>query len=172
MSRKGLIVGRFQPFHFGHLKFIEWVANDVDYLIIGVGSSQESHTLENPFSASERRDMIKKSLKTRIRYEIVEINDINNDNRWVSHVEEISPEFDVVYANGEKEKNLFKNEGYEVKTTPMFNKKQYSGTEIRNRMIDGRPWHDFVPQGTIEVIERIDGAGRVRRLYESYSYRD
>ncbi|MEA1924842.1 MAG: nicotinamide-nucleotide adenylyltransferase [Candidatus Altiarchaeota archaeon] len=172
MTKRGLIVGRFQPFHFGHMKFIEWAANDINYLIIGLGSSQESHTLNNPFSAPERRDMIKKSLGTRMRYEIVEIPDVNDDSRWVSHVKDICPNFDLIYTNGEKEKRLFSNEGYSVKSTPLFNKNQYSGTEIRNRMIDSRPWQDLVPQGAVDVLKSIDGAGRVRRLYESYTYRD
>lgn len=169
MKKTALIVGRFQPFHFGHQKLMEWAANDVSDLVIAIGSSQESHTLQNPFTASERRRMIEESLKTRLRYEITEVSDINDDGRWVGHVEKNCPDFDVVYTNGEKERKLFEEEGYNVETTPMFREHYYSGTEIRNRMVTGDNWRDLVPYGTIRVIEEVDGVGRLQRLYKTYN---
>ncbi|MEM3079801.1 MAG: adenylyltransferase/cytidyltransferase family protein, partial [Thermoproteota archaeon] len=54
MSSRGLFIGRFQPFHLGHLKAVEYIINRVDEVIIGIGSAQYSHTLENPFTAGER----------------------------------------------------------------------------------------------------------------------
>ncbi|HIE34115.1 MAG TPA: nicotinamide-nucleotide adenylyltransferase, partial [Candidatus Altiarchaeales archaeon] len=76
MAETALIIGRFQPFHFGHLKLIEWAADSVDYIIIGIGSSQESHTWNNPFTAPERRKMIERSLRTFKNYQIYEIPDV------------------------------------------------------------------------------------------------
>ncbi len=172
MTSRALIVGRFQPFHFGHQKLIEWAGNDVRYLIIAIGSSQESYTLDNPFTASERREMINKSLGTRVRFEVLEIPDLNEDRLWVESVKKICPDFDFVYTNGEKEKRLFANAGYEVKSTPMFNKDLYNGTEIRKRMLSGRPWRDYCPAGTVKVIESVDGVGRLKRLNDTYNYGD
>jgi len=39
-----LIIGRFQPFHLGHLLLIKEAAKEADIIVIGIGSSQESRT--------------------------------------------------------------------------------------------------------------------------------
>ena len=51
---KALYIGRFQPFHKGHLKILQKLAKKYDEIIIGIGSSQYSNTLENPFTSEER----------------------------------------------------------------------------------------------------------------------
>lgn len=160
-----LVVGRFQPFHIGHLSGIEFVINRVDKTVIGIGSSQASNTLENPFSDEERRSMISKSLDyDPSRYSIVFIPDINDDEHWVGHVENIVLDFDVVYTNGENEMKLFKEAGYEVHNIPFYNKSIYNATKIRERIMLGLPWKHLVPQGTEKVIERVNGVGRLKEL--------
>ncbi|RPJ28200.1 MAG: nicotinamide-nucleotide adenylyltransferase, partial [Nitrosopumilales archaeon] len=61
MSR-GLFIGRFQPFHLGHIAAIKFAFTNVDELIIAIGSSQASYDPQNPFTAGERLSMIKDSL--------------------------------------------------------------------------------------------------------------
>ena len=56
--KRGLFIGRFQPFHFGHLQDIKNAMKEVDELIIGIGSCNEEHTKENPFTVKERVDII------------------------------------------------------------------------------------------------------------------
>ena len=68
---KALFIGRFQPFHKGHLKAIKYLFNKYDGIIIGVGSSQYSNTVENPFSSDERMLMIRESLKQEKIYLII-----------------------------------------------------------------------------------------------------
>jgi nicotinamide-nucleotide adenylyltransferase len=159
-----LIVGRFQPLHNGHMKLIEHVEGEVDNIIIGIGSSHAGHTWDNPFTAEERRGMIERSLKTFQRYKIVEIPDVHNDKIWVSHVKRIVPEFNVVYANGDREIRLFREEGFEVRNTPMFSRDLYSGTEIRRRIAWDEKWERLVPQGTVDVIHKVNGVRRIKEL--------
>ena len=47
--KTGLFIGRFQPFHNGHLQDIKNALKEVDELIIAIGSSQHFNTKENPF---------------------------------------------------------------------------------------------------------------------------
>ena len=60
---KGLFVGRFQPFHLGHLKVIEWILERCEKVTVVIGSSLEFSTQRNPFTYEERREMIEKSLE-------------------------------------------------------------------------------------------------------------
>ncbi|MEM0023032.1 MAG: adenylyltransferase/cytidyltransferase family protein, partial [Archaeoglobaceae archaeon] len=48
---RALFIGRFQPYHLGHHEVVKKILEEVDELIIGIGSAQESHSLENPFTA-------------------------------------------------------------------------------------------------------------------------
>jgi nicotinamide-nucleotide adenylyltransferase len=59
----GLYVGRFQPFHRGHLSIVREALEKCDRLIIAIGSAQESKTKKNPFTFEERRKFIWRSLK-------------------------------------------------------------------------------------------------------------
>ena len=60
--KRGLIIGRMQPFHKGHGQVILKTLEEVDEIIIGVGSAQMSHTTNDPFTAGERIMMIKRFL--------------------------------------------------------------------------------------------------------------
>ena len=96
-----LFIGRFQPFHKGHLKVLQDILKKYDEIIIGIGSSQYSHVIDNPFSEEERKKMIKETFKmVDIKnYEIIAIPDIHDPPNWVSHVLSIAKDFDVVISN-------------------------------------------------------------------------
>ena len=72
-----LYLGRFQPFHLGHLDAIDQIiADGVDRIIVGIGSSQEELTRANPFSYDERKEMINRVLiDSNIKFEICSIPD-------------------------------------------------------------------------------------------------
>ncbi len=48
MVNRGLYVGRFQPFHLGHLDAIKYALKEVDELVIVIGSAQYSHNSQQP----------------------------------------------------------------------------------------------------------------------------
>ncbi|NTV27538.1 MAG: adenylyltransferase/cytidyltransferase family protein, partial [Methanothrix sp.] len=60
---RGLYIGRFQPYHLGHQAVLDRIAEEMEEIVIVIGSAQESHTSENPFTAGERMDMIYAALK-------------------------------------------------------------------------------------------------------------
>ena len=163
---KALLIGRFQPFHNGHLKIIQNLSKEFSEVIIGIGSSQYAHVLENPFTADERILMIKKSLeKIGVKnYRTVLIPDIHNPPKWVGHVLSIISDFDVVISNNSLTKRLFSEKGYDVKETPLYDKDKYSGKVIRKKMIEGEQWDNLVPQEVCNIIREIDGVKRVKEL--------
>ena len=163
---KVLFIGRFQPFHKGHLKIIKEVSKNYDKIIIAIGSSQYSNTFENPFTDEERKEMICKTLKKEgiENYNIVNIPDIHNPPKWVDHVVSIVSDFDVVLSNNDFTKKLFSEKGFKVKKTKMFEKERYSGKVIRDKIRKDEKWEDLVPQKVLEIIKNNDGIKRIKNL--------
>lgn len=159
-----LLIGRFQPFHLGHLNHIEVIAKSHS-ILIAIGSAQYSHELNNPFTAGERLHMISETLKNRgIDATIVPIEDVHRHSVWVSHVISMLPPFDIVFTNEPLTKQLFKERGYEVRALPFFNRDIYSGTAIRKRMALGKKWEHLVPDEVARIIKGVDGDRRIKEL--------
>lgn len=166
-TTRGILIGRFQPFHNGHYKVVEEIIAEVDELILGIGSADASHEGRNPFTAGERMMMIRKTLEPlgTTNY-AVPIEDLNRNSVWVSHVKSMSPWFDVAYSNNPLVIRLFEEAGIEVRQTEMFDREALKGSEIRNRMRNGDEWKQFVPDAVVEVIEEIDGIERIKAVSE------
>ena len=58
--KTGLVLGRFQTFHKGHEYIINKALEICDKVLVFIGSSDKSGTIENPFSYELRKKMIKK----------------------------------------------------------------------------------------------------------------
>lgn len=61
-EKVGLICGRFQPIHRGHVELIKTALKECDTLVIAVGSAQEYGTKKNPFDFETRKELILRSL--------------------------------------------------------------------------------------------------------------
>ena len=171
MVNRGLFVGRFQPFHLGHLSAIKDILKEVDELVIVIGGAQYSHNINNPFTAGERLVMIRKALEeSGIDYSrvwVVPVPDVHLHMMWVSAVEGYTPPFDVVYSNEPLTRRLFIEAGYKVKAVRFHERKLYSSTEIRERMLKEESWEKLVPKGVAAFIKEIDGVNRLRDLTKS-----
>jgi len=163
--RRALNIGRFQPFHLGHYSTICAIAKEVDELVIGIGSAQKSHDPWNPFTAGERVMMIRHALEDAdVKHYAIPIEDLQRNAVWVSHIISMSPPFDVVYSNNPLVIQLFREANMNVRQPPMFNRKGYSGTEVRKKMIEGEDWRQLVPAAVAEVIDEIGGVTRIRNV--------
>lgn len=162
----GLLIGRFQPFHKGHFEVIKKIAGECDFVVIGIGSADLSHTFDNPFTAGERYLMIARALRDEgvENCYLVPIVDINRYAVWVSHVVSIVPPFDAVYSNNPLTRRLFREAGYEVRASPLYNREIYSGTEIRRRILKDEEWESLVPPAVVKTIHEIDGVSRIKEL--------
>ena len=164
--KRGLFVGRFQPFHLGHLEDIEDALKEVDELIIGIGSSNEESTKENPFSAEERIEMIDTVLQKYgiKKYRIFKIPDFHDDNKWVEHIEKNIPKFDRVYTGNEWTERCFRAKKYEVKKIKLV--KGISSTIIREMIAGSKEWKKLVPKGAADFIGKIKGVERVKKTFK------
>lgn len=159
---RGLYIGRFQPYHLGHQAVIHKIAEEVGEIIIVVGSAQASHTPENPFTAGERLSMIYGALEDlRDRCYVIPLQDVDRNAVWVSHVLSMTPAFDLVYSNNPLVVELFTEAGIDVRKPPMYSREIYSGTVIRELMVDGSDWKSLVPEPVASVIAEIRGVERL-----------
>ncbi len=163
---RALLIGRFQPFHKGHLAVIKKILSDADELIIVVGSSQHRDAVNNPFSADERVEMIRRVQDAEgiSNVQIFKVPDIGDDDRYPGHVMESVPSFDVVYSGNSLVQRLFGAAGKEVQKISLIKREEYSGTEIRRRMTTGEDWEKLVPKAVVEYLREIGGVERVKKF--------
>ncbi len=162
---RGLYIGRFQPYHLGHQAVLRKIAQEVDEIVVGIGSAQESHTQENPFTAGERVTMIYGALKDlEATCYVIPLEDVARNAVWVSHVIAMTPSFEVVYSNNPLVVRLFAEAGVAVQRPPMYKREIYSGTRIREMMLSGTDWEGLVPEPVATVIKEIDGVDRLRNV--------
>ncbi len=153
--KKVLFVGRFQPFHLGHLSVLKEIdnRNDVEEIIIGVGSAQYNGTKENPYTFEQRKIMIEKTLSGELKnkYRIVAIPDVHSNDLWVDHVLNIVGELSDVYTGNELVKELFLAKKFQVKPVKIY--KNITATKIRSLLRQGdENWREMVPKALVEIL--------------------
>ena len=87
-----IFIGRFQPFHNGHQKIIDYALKNANNVIVLVGSANSPRTIRNPFTFDERVSFIKSAFNKNenAQLNILPLNDIvYNDNKWVQQVQNI-----------------------------------------------------------------------------------
>jgi len=168
LINRGLYVGRFQPFHLGHLYAIKEVLTKVDELVIVIGSAQYSHNLKNPFTAGERLAMTRHALQEADsnlnKVWIVPVPDVHLHMLWVSAVEGYTPKFNKLYSNEPLTRRLFIEAGYNVENINLFERQTYSSTLVREKMLKDENWTTLVPKSVTNFINKIDGVNRLKDL--------
>lgn len=170
-----LFIGRFQPFHLGHLSVIKKAIEENDRLFIGIGSSEANFLAANPFTCGERFQMIEAALDEakipREKYEIVTIRNIDNYALWVRHLELYIPPFERVYTGSDAVKYLFEEHNRNSKTAHeiiSINKElKISGTAVREMMLKGGKWDMLVPPSVVALISKWDGTNRLKAVQEA-----
>lgn len=165
-----LLIARFQPFHYGHLRAIDYCRENFEECIIVVGMASQSHTPENPFTAGERLTMIRESLKWAghdlSRFITVTLPTMEVNRAAVHTVKLYSPPFSAVITFNPVIQSIFMEEGYRVLTPPIMDRNKYRGSVIRHKIVNDDPsWKELVPPVVAEIIEEIGGIARIKMLY-------
>ncbi len=163
-----LFIGRFQPFHKGHLAAIKWILKKERNIFIIIGSNQIFPTKENPFHFKERKEMIERTLlKEGIKnFKIFGVHDYNNDELWAKKVlkaTKTKPDTTLVFTCNPWTKRCFKKVGVEVRTHPLFFNK-LSATKIRRKITVNKNWKNLVPKTVYDFLKKIDGEERIKKL--------
>tara|TARA_S200000501_G_C20749590_1_gene711048 strand:- start:503 stop:1117 length:615 start_codon:yes stop_codon:yes gene_type:complete len=134
-----VVLGRFQPFHKGHAAMIIAAENFRKEnnpelkLIIAVGSSNRSQTLKNPWSDSERIEMILFWLDNEVNFEasIVSIPDIEDPPNWVSHAERYHGKQGVFFSSDSSTSELYEISEWPVVSTSLIKRGRFEGWRVR-----------------------------------------
>ncbi len=163
--KRGIFVGRFQPFHLGHLQDIKNALKEVDELAIGIACSQEHHTKENPFTVTERIEMISLTLQHEKIGNCVffSVPDCYDDKKWVEHIENVTAPFQITFTGkNEWTERSFQSKGYHSKRLPFL--EGVSGTMIRDKIRRKEEWKDKVPEQVSSYLDYIKAQERISEL--------
>jgi nicotinamide-nucleotide adenylyltransferase len=155
--RHALFIGRFQPFHLGHLYSLKKCLAIADKIVIAVGSSQERGTENNPWDYTQRKQMIEAvldSLQLRERVaRICESPDDPSDAVWLAKLKEQAGDFDVVVSNNPWVLEVLKADGYPTVESGLFNREEWEGVKIRALLrVRNSAWKARVPAVVVPLI--------------------
>ncbi len=186
MDSLGVIHGRFQMLHKGHMEYLLAGKQRCEHLIIGIANPDASLTkyskanphrsesAANPLTYFERYQMIQGALKeygiNQESFDIVPFP-INYPELLFNYVPLNARYYISIYDDwGEEKKKTLESLGCDVEVmwrrTP--EERFTSGTEVRKRIASHQPWEDLVPEYVHEyTIEH----GIDIRIYEMANQR-
>jgi nicotinamide-nucleotide adenylyltransferase len=169
IAMRSIFIGRFQPIHLGHLHTIKQILDKGEDLIIAIGSSQYSHTPNNPFTGGERVMLIKQALLDEglpmERIDIIPISDININPLWIAHLKSYVPYFDKAYSHNALVQQLFKDAGITLDETALLERTSYSANHVRDLIRWGNDeWETLVPKGVVELMKKHGFVERIRAV--------
>jgi nicotinamide-nucleotide adenylyltransferase len=169
--RRGMIHGRFQPFHNGHLEYLHGAAERSDEVWIGITNPDPArvkaepsdplrHLPEsNPYSYPERLLMAKAAAADLgLRPERVHVIPfpVNEPELWPAYVPEGVTQYVRLFsAWGGTKLDRLRDAGYEVVVLDEGAEKQISGADVRAALREGREWESLVPAGVAEILREI-----------------
>lgn len=176
---KGIVLGRFQPFHNGHAYLVEHALSEFEKVTIAIGSAQEEWTMDNPFSFQERKEMIECWVNASGHINsvtVVGIDDINDPPNWVEHAIKQHGTGTLVTSDDET-KALYEASNFDVRWIELHERQQFEGWRIRQTcMMLSTVYEDdatrvvlapSVPASVIEWLIEQDGLYRFSQINSS-----
>jgi nicotinamide-nucleotide adenylyltransferase len=158
--KTALVVGRFQPFHKGHLYLINKTFEVADKIIIAVGSSNIKNN-DNPLPYETRVAMLNKVIGhekwTDRIIKIIPSPDDPSDDVWLKLLLENAGMFDIAIGNNSWTNGILKNAGYKVLEIPYYKRNLYQGIYIRKLFKNGGNWQERVPSYLVGFINKEFG---------------
>jgi len=179
-----VVIGRFQPLHYGHIYNIDIGLKVAKKVLILVGSAYNSISPKNPFTFEQRSKMIREyyfSNKDRDRIVIEPLPDnLYEENQWLTDVQEVVSSYenkDVILIGHEKDdssyylKNFPQWKFYETGMWPST-LNTVDATKIRELYYE----HDLrfvagvVPNSTYSFLEWFSTTQDYSNIVEEYKF--
>jgi nicotinamide-nucleotide adenylyltransferase len=167
IRNRGLMIGRYQPFHLGHLSLAEQILSECGELIVAIGSPEANFSFNDPFTAGERITMVHETLKKHgvkmSNCYVLPVPNSNNNYAWFESIRSMIPKVKTVYS-GNQFVQLLLPKDVKVKSPTFVRYKIFNGTRIRNLIVRNGNWQDLVPTPVASIISEIDGVSRLKKL--------
>lgn len=153
-----LFIGRFQPFHNGHLYSLKKSLEVAETVKVVVAKSNVSGTPDDPWDYKIRKQMVcevahAQGILKRVA-KICSCPDYPSDARWLSEIKKRAGQFDVVVSNNEWVLRVMREAGIPVYESGLYQRDELEGAKIREMMRRGdERWKLRVPK---EVFGQID----------------
>ncbi|HYZ18537.1 MAG TPA: adenylyltransferase/cytidyltransferase family protein [Gaiellaceae bacterium] len=172
MRARGMIHGRFQPFHNGHLEYMRGAAAQCEELYVGITNPDPSrikpepsdparHLPEsNPWSYAERQLMVKAAAQD-LGLDLAHVHvipfPVNEPDLWRAYVPDGVTQFLRLFSDwgGEKLERL-RAAGYEVVVLDEGAEKGLSGSDVRTAFREGGGWESLVPPGVARILRDLE----------------
>lgn len=178
----GVIHGRFQILHIGHMEYLLAGKERCDYLLIGIANPDTSLTKHsnanphrstsyaNPLTYYERFQMISRAMLeakiSRSEFDIVPFP-INYPELLFNYVPLNAKYYMTIYDEWSREKQSSLEKlgcNIEIMWTRTNAEKITSGTEVRNLITLNKPWKHLVPKSVFEYITENGIDKRIRKM--------
>lgn len=175
----GMIHGRFQPFHRGHLEYALAALARCSHLIVGITNPDPSVIVAeaadpqrhlpaaNPFTFFERQWMVRAALIEAgvdiARASVVPFP-IHHPERWQHYCPAEVTQFVRLFSDwGQEKLQRLEAHGWPVEVLDAGQEKQVSGSEVRHKIIAGQEWETLVPVAVAEIIRSIEVERRLQK---------
>ncbi len=156
--RVALFIGRFQPFHNGHLYSLKKCFELAESVIVGIGSSQESGTENNPWDFETRRVMVESILEG-LPAQVVALPDLFDDQKWgnqilsLIHTKGFEVSQVVGVGNNDWTNRILRLIAIDVYETGLYQRDELEGIKIRVLIKKGdESWKGRVPLSIVKYV--------------------
>lgn len=174
MIRRGMIHGRFQPFHNGHLEYLKGAAARSEDVFVGItnpdperikpeASDPLRHLPEsNPYTYVDRLLMVEAAAADAEidprRVHVIPFP-VNEPELWPAYVPDGVVQYIRLFSDwGGAKLDRLRAAGYEVVVLDEGAEKEISGADVREALRTGRDWEHLVPPGVAAVLKRLERA--------------
>ena len=169
----GILIGRFQPLHLGHVHLIETALTQCEQLLIVIGSANRARNLKNPFSFDERKNLIAQTFPhAKLHYAAVP-DFFYSETAWLeavnSAVAEVTPPntTPTLFGYSKDETTYYLNEFPLWRYIELPNFKGINATEVRqDYFLSSEISRTDLPQTTQVFLESFQASSEYARLVE------
>ena len=171
-ASRGMIHGRFQPFHLGHLEYLRGAAERSDEVFVGITnpdptrirpepSDPARHLPEsNPWTYAERLLMVKAAARdlglSLERVHVIPFP-VNEPELWPAYVPDGVTQYLRLFSEwGGTKLERLQAAGYEVVILDQGAAKEISGADVRAALHEGGDWESYVPPRVAQVIRDLE----------------
>lgn len=147
-------IGRFQPFHNAHKEIVEEAQQLANRVILLIGSHNQPRTIENPWTANERHEMIYQTLGWEPLVDYIADRRYNNQH-WVKSIQNTVADL-IKKDLDNRPRNDPLNEGYPERT----NKPEVAiighKHDETSEYLEMFPQWEFIEVGSIDGVHATD----------------